>query len=276
MYAQVHAVGENVKDFQPGDRVAGYAFGGEGAYQEYTPIRTGGIVTIAHRTTFVEGALLPMAVATSGVALFLKMGIPWGTQLSPQNGIFLVHGASTSVGSAAVQIANILGFEVYATAGEKNQEYVKQLGASEVWDHRDTALVEKIISAAAGRGIKYGFAAASLNGASQVVAKALSGANTGKDLKAQLCVTTPWDEKVAVPQGIEITQTRASAAITDNNEFGVWLFNTFLKEKLENGEYVPSPRIEIVTGGLETGVSNALDRYANGVSATKIIVPLIQ
>lgn len=204
------------------------------------------------------------------------MGISWGTQLSPQNGIFLVHGASTSVGSAAVQIAKILGFEVYATAGEKNQEYVKQLGASEVWDHRDAALVEKIVHAAAGRGIKYGFAAASSGGASQVVAKALSGANTGNALKAQLCVTTPWDETVAVPQGMEITQTKASAAIIENNEFGVWLFETFLKENLENGEYVPSPKIELVTGGLETGVSSALDRYANGVSATKIVVPFIQ
>lgn len=216
-----------------------------------------------------------MAVATSGAAIFLRMGIPWGPQIKPQTGIFFVHGASTSVGSAAVQIAKILGFEVYATAGEKNLEYIKQLGASQVWDHRDPVLVEKVVQAASGNGIKYGFAAASKDGASQVVAKVLSGANAGKDLEAHLCVTTPWDANVPVPQGLKLTQTLASAAIIDPNGLGAWLFNVFLKEKLETGEYVPSPKIEIVEGGLETGVLKALERYAKGVSATKIVVPLI-
>lgn len=265
-----------MKNIKPGDRVAGYAFAGNGAFQEYTLLTNGGIVTLASRITFNEGAVLPMAVATSGVAIFLRMGIPWGPRLSPQNGIFLVHGASSSVGSAAVQLAKILGFEVFATAGDKNREYVKKLGASEVWDHQDAALVEKIVNAAAGRVIKYGFAAASMGGASQVVARVLSAANSREEWKAQLCVTTPWDEKEAVPQGIELTQTRASAAVTENNEFGVWLFNEFLKEKLESGEYVPSPEIEIIEGGLEKGVVSALDRYRKGVSATKIVVPLIR
>ncbi|KAH7138759.1 putative alcohol dehydrogenase [Dendryphion nanum] len=272
----VQTVGGDVKNIKPGDRVAGYALAGQGAFQEYTLLTNGGIVTLASRTTFAEGAVLPMAIATSGVAIFLRMGIPWGPRLSPQNGIFFVHGASSSVGSAAVQLAKILGFEVFATAGDKNREYVKKLGANEVWDHQDSALVEKIMNAAAGRVIKYGFAAVSMGGASQVVARVLSAANAGGEYKARLCVTTPWDEKEAVPQDIELTQTLASAAVTENNEFGVWLFNEFLKEKIESGEYVPSPEIEIIEGGLEKGVVSALDRYGNGVSATKIVVPLIK
>lgn len=82
--------------------------------------------------------------------------------------------------------------------------------------------------------------------------------------------------KKAAPQGIELTQTRALAAVTENNEFGVWLFNKFLKEKLESGEYVPSPEIEIIEGGLEKGVVSALDRYGKGVRTTKIVVSLIK
>jgi hypothetical protein len=113
-----------------------------------------------------------------------------------------------------------------------------------------------------------------MGGASQVVAKILSAANGEND--SQLCVTTPWDEKETLPQGIKLSQTLASAVVMEDNVFGVWLFNKFLREKLENGEYVPSPEIEIIEGGLETGVANGLERYGKGVSATKIVVPLIK
>ena len=44
----------------------------------------------------------------------------------------LIHGASGGVGSITVQLAKEKGIDVVATASEKNQEYLKELGATPV------------------------------------------------------------------------------------------------------------------------------------------------
>ncbi len=54
----------------------------------------------------------------------------------------LINGAAGGVGSLAVQIAKILGAKVTATAGAKNLDFVRSLGADEVLDYRGTP-VEK-------------------------------------------------------------------------------------------------------------------------------------
>lgn len=44
-----------------------------------------------------------------------------------------------------------------------------------------------------------------------------------------------------------------------------FVFNVWLKEKLEKGEFVPSPKIQVVEGGLE-GANKGLDELKKGVS----------
>jgi NADPH:quinone reductase-like Zn-dependent oxidoreductase len=46
----------------------------------------------------------------------------------------LVHGAAGNVGAYAVQLAHQAGLRVYATTAEKDTEYVRQLGASQIID----------------------------------------------------------------------------------------------------------------------------------------------
>lgn len=48
--------------------------------------------------------------------------------------------------------------------------------------------------------------------------------------------------------------TGASSAVTEHKEFCAWMFDEFLVEKLESGEFLPIPQIEVVEGGLEMGV----------------------
>lgn len=52
----------------------------------------------------------------------------------------LVNGASGGVGSYAVQIARLLGAEVWGTASAAKAEFVRSLGAAEVIDYRATPL----------------------------------------------------------------------------------------------------------------------------------------
>jgi NADPH:quinone reductase-like Zn-dependent oxidoreductase len=54
---------------------------------------------------------------------------------------------SPSVGSNAIQLAVAAGYEVIATALPKNFDYVRRLGAVEVFDNHSEAVVNDTIKA---------------------------------------------------------------------------------------------------------------------------------
>ena len=64
-----------------------------------------------------------------------------------------VWGGSTSVGNNAIQLAVAAGYDVITTASPKNFGYVKKLGASQVFDYNDKAVVQKVINAFKGKTI---------------------------------------------------------------------------------------------------------------------------
>ena len=249
----------------------------QGAFQQYCLLFDNVVTKLPSETSFEQAAVLPMAVATAGVGIFMCMGAPRGPSFTKQEGIFLITGASSSVGAAAVQIARILGFTVFATASPKHDDSIKKLGASQVFDYKDPHMAENIIDAtrASGGSIKYCFAAISRDGNAQIAAKIISSfATPSNAIKSHLCTSLPWPESGPKPEGIKITMTGAAIAVTVRKEFGAWLFSDFLAEKLESGEFVPSPEIEIVRGGLERGLVAGVERYKKGVSGTKIVVRL--
>ena len=47
-------------------------------------------------------------------------------------------------------------------------------------------------------------------------------------------------------------------------------FNVWLRERLENGEFVPNPKIKVFGKGLES-LTKGLDGLRNGVSRTKLV-----
>jgi NADPH:quinone reductase-like Zn-dependent oxidoreductase len=47
----------------------------------------------------------------------------------------LIHGATGGVGGFAVQLAHAKGIQVIGTASQRNQAYLKQLGADEALDY---------------------------------------------------------------------------------------------------------------------------------------------
>ena len=52
-----------------------------------------------------------------------------------------------------VQSARLLGFTVYATASAKHHDYIKSLGASRVFDYRDSNVEGAIVQAAKEEGL---------------------------------------------------------------------------------------------------------------------------
>lgn len=270
----VEAVGEGVTKFKKGDRIAGFAgsiANGEsdhGAFQEYTLLFENATVKLPDHVSFEEGAVLPMAVATAGQGIWSTLKIPRpGAHI--QSGGFLVWGGSSSVGSAAVQIAHSLGFTVYAVASSQHHHMVNKLGAKATFDYKDGKVVDHIISAAKADGVKiqYAFDAICKDGSTPQVVKVLQHFGGGK-----LCLALPWSEKEK-PEGVTIGNPGAFRILTDLKEFGTFLFNDWLADALAKKTFVPSPSIELVDGGISS-MQKALDIHKKGLSGKKLVVKL--
>lgn len=94
---------------------------------------------------FDEGAAIPLVYLTAWEMVVNKGAIqPWHT--------VLVWGASSGVGSAAVQIAKAYGARVITTAGTAKLERAKTLGADHVLDHYTQDIAKEVKALTGGRG----------------------------------------------------------------------------------------------------------------------------
>jgi NADPH:quinone reductase-like Zn-dependent oxidoreductase len=118
----VDALGAEVSDVQPGDRVVGWPDGTIGSYAEQTV--SSSYVLLPDAVSFEEAAAILVAADTASRVL-AELGVRPGETL-------LIHGAGGAVGSVATQLAVARGARVIGTAGEASLEYVESLGATAV------------------------------------------------------------------------------------------------------------------------------------------------
>ena len=125
-----------------------------GAFQAYIVLPTVLVSTTPSNLSYESTSVLPLAISTAACGLFQKDYLALQFPSVPAKPIasetVLVWGASTSVGSNAIHLAVAAGYEVIATASPKNFDYVKKLGASEVFDYRSESAVSDLISAFKG------------------------------------------------------------------------------------------------------------------------------
>jgi NADPH:quinone reductase-like Zn-dependent oxidoreductase len=254
---------------KPGTRVAAFApcFFTQGA-PDYGSMQARALVPAVNAApppqgmSFNEACSLPMAVATAWAGWY-TLGVPRETSYtaSDKKGM-LVWGAASSVVSAAVQLARAMGFSVYASASEKHHAYIKSLGASRVFDYRGEGVVGSIVAAANEDGVtvRMGFDAVRENKSCMEILNELKGEGT-----ATLASARPLSEDSPKVEGVKLKFVSAPAGGKERTEHFHFVFNVWLKEKLEKGEFVPSPKIQVVEGGLE-GANKGLDELKKGVS----------
>ncbi|MHA6249019.1 NAD(P)-dependent alcohol dehydrogenase [Pontibacter sp. CAU 1760] len=126
----VAAVGANVTAFKPGDKVFGmveHDMGGAAA--EFAVMAADMAVPIPDNLTYLEAAAVPLTALTALQALRDKGELAAGEKV-------LINGASSGVGTFAVQIAKALGASVVTgVCGPDHMELVRSLGADHVIDH---------------------------------------------------------------------------------------------------------------------------------------------
>jgi len=127
----VEKIGPGVTRFRVGDEIFAYCrkpVVQGGAYAEYIALKEEHMAVKPRNTTFTEAAGIPLAALTAYQALVDAAGARSGERV-------LIHAAAGGVGGFGVQIAKDRGALVWGTAGSRNEDYVRSLGADRVIDY---------------------------------------------------------------------------------------------------------------------------------------------
>ncbi|MEO3857753.1 SDR family NAD(P)-dependent oxidoreductase [Acrocarpospora sp. B8E8] len=111
-------VGSEVEDLSPGDRVMGLA---EGAFGPMVVAEATALAKVPDGISFEQAATIPVAFLTSYYGLMDLAGLRPGETL-------LVHAGAGGTGMAAIQLAQRLGVEVFATASPAKWDALRSLG----------------------------------------------------------------------------------------------------------------------------------------------------
>lgn len=250
-------------DLVPGTRVTAFAStffeGGNanyGAFQEQVVVPFSAVCPLPASMEFNEAAMLPMAVQTAWSG-YWTIGIPFNMKLEPEEKVgILIWGGASSVGSAAVQIAKSMGYKVYATASEKHHAYLRTLGASECFEYKDKDVVRKIVESVKKDGFLMDRCYCAANGALEQCAGVLRETK-GKDL-AKIANAPRLPENWKNDEEVEAKFVSPPENIEGRNGHFEIVFNKWLKKKLASGEFVASPKMQLMAGGLDA-VNAGLD-----------------
>ncbi|KAL2863130.1 uncharacterized protein BJX67DRAFT_384987 [Aspergillus lucknowensis] len=134
----VTRVGANCGDFKIGDRVVGCEFD---TYRSYARLQRDTAVRIPDGISFSEAAAIPINFITAWHALSVLGNVQRGERV-------LIHSAAGGTGQAAVQVAQYLGAEVFATVGtpKKKQLLIDRysIGESHIFSSRNADFVNGV------------------------------------------------------------------------------------------------------------------------------------
>ncbi|MCL6754535.1 amino acid adenylation domain-containing protein [Nostoc sp. CCCryo 231-06] len=141
---KIVAIGEGVGNFKIGDEVIVF---GNSCLSKFITTSVNLVTLKPEHLSLEESATIPVAFMTAYYAL-VKLG-----RLSKGEKI-LIHSASGGVGLAAVQIAQWIGAEILATAGNsEKQEFLRSLGIKHVMNSRSLEFAKEVMKHTEGRGV---------------------------------------------------------------------------------------------------------------------------
>jgi NADPH:quinone reductase-like Zn-dependent oxidoreductase len=119
----------------------------DGGYAELVKAPAANVLPLPESISFESGAAVPLAMLTSWHALVAQANLKPGQTV-------LVQAAGSGVGSAAIQIARLMGARVMTTVGsDDKREFARGLGAEHVVNYRTQDFVEEAKKWTGKRGV---------------------------------------------------------------------------------------------------------------------------
>ncbi|MEL6930314.1 MAG: SDR family NAD(P)-dependent oxidoreductase, partial [Cyanobacteria bacterium J06600_6] len=139
----VTRVGSNVTNFQRGDEVIAIA---DSSFSQYLVVDSLLAVAKPESMTDAAAATIPVTFLTAYYTLVYL------AQLQPGERV-LIHAAAGGVGLAAIQIAQQLGAEIYATASTPKWSLLESMGVNKIMNSRNLDFADEILSATDNQGV---------------------------------------------------------------------------------------------------------------------------
>jgi NADPH:quinone reductase len=141
---EVVALGQGVTRWKLGDKVMALVVGG--GYAEYCPAHESHCLPVPANLPITEAAAVPETFFTVWYNIFERGALKSGETL-------LVHGGSSGIGTAAIQLAKALGAKVITTAGsEEKCAACRKLGADLAINYKSEDFVAATKAATDGKG----------------------------------------------------------------------------------------------------------------------------
>ena len=129
----IEAVGPGVTEWKEGDAVCALLPGGGYAEAVVTPAAH--CLPVPAGMSLDHAACLPETFFTVWTNVFMRGGLKAGET-------FLLHGGSSGIGTTAIQLANVFGARVFATAGtDEKCRFCETLGAERAINYRSEDFV---------------------------------------------------------------------------------------------------------------------------------------
>src|SRR5262249_38625512 len=142
----VTRVGDSVTALAEGDEVI-VIMGDQGAIASHVTVDARYVFRKPPAMSFEEACQLPIAFLTAWYALARLARVEKGDKV-------LIHSATGGTGLACVQVAQLLGAEIFATAGsEEKQDYLRALGVVHVMSSRSLDFADHIRRVTDGHGV---------------------------------------------------------------------------------------------------------------------------
>ncbi len=130
---EIVSSGKDQIQWSIGDRVCALTNGG--GYAEYVAVNANHCLPVPNGISDFDSAGLPETFFTVWSNIFYNQNIK-------HESIFLVHGGSGGIGSAAIQIGTAMGLQVFATAGSYEAcSYCQDLGGKRSINYKDEDFV---------------------------------------------------------------------------------------------------------------------------------------
>ncbi|MGS1076092.1 SDR family NAD(P)-dependent oxidoreductase [Burkholderia glumae] len=139
----ITAIGDGVTALRIGDRVMAMA---DGSFASHAVVDAHYVARIPDDWSFDAAATVPVAFLTAHYALTTLGDLARGQRI-------LIHAAATGVGLAAVQLAQQMGLQVFATASAAKRGVLERLGVEHRFDSRSLGFADEILASTGGRGV---------------------------------------------------------------------------------------------------------------------------